>query len=114
MLHTLLPPGTWQKIKIAGLVRNLKVHRRWQPLTLHRQRANRRLDRARRAEGVPVVALGTAHRSSVGAIAQHLLDGHRLGGVVERRRAAVGVDVPDLVGRNVRVLQREPHRSRGL
>src|SRR6267378_7218917 len=46
VLHSLLPPGSRQKVKIAGFVRNLKVHGRRQPLTLDRQRAYRRLYRA--------------------------------------------------------------------
>src|ERR1700681_163618 len=87
VLHALLPPGSWQKVKIAGLVRNLKVDGRWEPFALDRERADGRLDRSRCAECVAVVALGATHGNPVRPIAQHLLDRHRLGRVVERRRA---------------------------
>src|SRR6478672_2885809 len=98
VLDTLLPPGARQKIKIAGLVRNLKVDRRRQPLTLYCQSADCGFNRARCAQCVTVVSLGAAHRNAIRAIAEHLLDRHGLRRVVERSRAAVRVDVVDLVG----------------
>src|SRR5438105_15833840 len=105
VLDALLPPGTRQKIKIAGFVRNLKVYGGRQPFVLHRQRTNRRLDGAGCAEGMSVVALGPTHRNSVGAITQHLLDRHRFRRIVERSGAAMRVDVTDFVGCDVRILQ---------
>src|SRR6266852_4031647 len=91
VLHAFLPPGSWQKVKIAGLVRNLKVDGGWQPFPLDRERADGRLDRPRCSERVAVVTLGATHRNPVGTIAQYLFDRHRLGRVVERRRASMGV-----------------------
>src|ERR1700716_2810187 len=114
VLHAFLPPGSWQKVKIAGLVRNLKVDRRWQPFPLDRERANGRFDRSGCAECVAVIPLSSTHRNPVRAIAQHLLDRHCLGRVVERSRAPVGVDVVDLARGHVRVIERQPHRSRRL
>src|SRR5450756_146911 len=98
VLHAFLPPGSRQKVKIASPVRNLKVDGRRQPFALDCKRAYRSLDRPGCAECVAVVALGSTHRNLVRAIAQHLLDRHRLGRVVEQRRASVGVDVTDLAG----------------
>src|SRR3954469_16242451 len=72
VLHPLLPPRSRQKVKIAGLVRNLEVYGRRQPFLFQRQRADRGLDRARSAEGVAVVTLRSAHRNLVRAIAEHL------------------------------------------
>src|SRR5436309_15489842 len=69
MLHALCPPRARQKIKIAGVVRNLEVHGRRQPLMLHHERADSSLDRAGRAERVSVVALGSAHGDGVRVIA---------------------------------------------
>src|ERR1700694_827091 len=97
VLDTLLPPRTRQKIKIARLVRNLKVDGGRQPLLLERERADGRLDRSGRAESVSVITLGPAHGDFIRAIAHHFLDRHRFRAVVERRRAAVRVDVADLV-----------------
>src|SRR5205085_3448026 len=114
VLHSLLPPCSRQKIKIAGFVRNLKVDGRRQPFALYRQRANRSLDRAGRAKCVSVVALRPAQRNFVGAVTEHLFDRQRLGRVVERGRAAVSVDVIDLVSGDLGILEREPHRARRL
>src|SRR5690349_1702460 len=114
VLNSLLPPCSRQKIKIAGFVRNLKVNCRRQPFTVDCERANRRLDRAGSAECVAVVTLRPAEGNFIGAISQHLLDRQRLSAVVERRRAPVSVHVVDLVGRHFRVLERQPHRARGL
>src|SRR3954465_5977701 len=114
VLHPLLPPGSRQKVKIAGLVRNLKIDRGRQPLLIKGERADRGLDRTRRAERVSVIALGSAQWDLIRAVAEYLLDRGRPGGVVERRRAAVGVDVLDLVWRDVGVRQRQSHRPRRL
>src|SRR5205823_11580810 len=44
VLDAFRPPRLRQKVKITGLVRNLKIDGRWEPLLLQRQRANRGLD----------------------------------------------------------------------
>src|SRR6266516_342688 len=111
MLDAFRPPRLRQKVKITGLVRNLKIDGRWEPLLLQRQRAYRCLDSARCAERVTVVPFCTAHRNAVRAVAQHLLDRHRLGRVVERRRASASVYVADLASTDIGVFQSEPHRS---
>src|SRR5712671_809277 len=114
VLHAFLPPGSRQKVKITRLVRNLKVDGGRQPFPLDCERAYRRLDRSRGPKRVSVVAFGSAHRNSVCAVAQYLLDRERLRRVVERRRAAMRIDVTDLARRNVRIVEGEPHRSRCL
>src|SRR5205807_4774957 len=98
-----------QAIQVAGGVGALEVDGGWEPATVHRQGADRRLDGAARAEGVPVVPLGAADAEAVGMRAEHLLDGGSLGRVVERRGGAVRVDVPDLGRRDVCV--REDRKS---
>src|SRR5688572_9274643 len=93
VLHSLCPARSRQKVKITGCVRNLKVDRRWKPFALECKSADRCLDRSRRSERVTVVALGPADGHAVGALSHHRLDGHRLGRVVERSRAAVRIHV---------------------
>src|SRR6267143_2385247 len=73
VLDTLLPPRTRQKIKIAGLVRNLKIDCGRKPLLLQCERADGCLDRAGRAKSMTVVALGPAHRDFVRVISHHFL-----------------------------------------
>src|SRR5215210_3855849 len=85
-----------QKVKIARIIGNGEVHGRWKPFLLHRQRANCRLDRARRAERMAVISLCAAHRQTVRVVAEHVLDRERFSWIVERSGAAVGVDVIDL------------------
>src|SRR5205807_9179305 len=55
-----------QAIQVAGGVGALEVDGGWEPATVHRQGADRRLDGAARAEGVPVVTLGAADAETVG------------------------------------------------
>src|SRR5256714_6965542 len=114
VLHSLFPPSSRQKIKIAGFIRNLKVDRGRQPLALDRQRANRRLDRARCAKSVAVVSLRSTQRNPVRTITEHLLDRHSFSGIIERRRAPVRIHVVDFAGGHFRVLERESHRPRRL
>src|SRR6202011_855197 len=83
VLNALLPPRTRQKIKIARVVRNLKIDCGREPLLLERERADGCLDRSGRAESMAVVTLGPAHRDSIRAIAHHFLDRHCFGRVVE-------------------------------
>src|SRR3954462_3037670 len=96
VLHALCPPRARQKIKIAGVVRNLKIDGRRQPLVLHRQRADSSLDRAGGAERVPVVALRSAYGDGVRVITHDFLDRRRLRSVIERGRAPVRIDVTNL------------------
>ena len=61
-----------------------------------------------------VIPLRAAHLKLLGVIAEHLTDRGRLDRIVERRGAAVRVDVRDVARRHVTVGEREPHRARGL
>src|SRR5882724_5721430 len=90
-------------VEVAGRVRGLQIHGGRQPAMPEGQRANGGLDRAARSQRVAVIALGAAQGQPVGVIPEYLLDGRRLGRIVERSRRAVGVDVPDLVRLKVRV-----------
>src|SRR5213594_2630497 len=92
------PSVAWEAVEIARGVGALEVDGRRQPAMLHGEGADRRLDRAARAEGMAVVALRAAHRQTIGVVAEHLFDGRGLSRVVERGRGAVGVDVADLAG----------------
>src|SRR2546425_8308021 len=92
---------TAQAVQVARGIRVLEIDRGRKPAPLHRERADRRLDRAARAERVAVVALRAADAEPVGVVAEDLFDRPSLGGVVERRRRPVGVDVADLGGRDV-------------
>src|SRR3989440_553917 len=99
-----------QAIQVAGGGGALEVESGREPAALDRQGADRRLDGTAGAEGVPVVTLGTADAEAGGVRAEHLLDGGGLGRVVERRGRPVRVDVADVVRRDVRIGEREPHR----
>ena len=46
-------------------------------------------------------------------VAEHLAHGVRLGGVVERGRGAVGVDLHDVAGVEAGVVERQPHAHGG-
>src|SRR5947207_6244431 len=87
-------PLAAEAVEIASGGGPLEIDRGGEPAPLHGQSADRRLDRAARAERVAVVALGAADAQPVRVVAEYLLDRQRLGRVVERRRRAVRVDVP--------------------
>src|SRR3989475_13024119 len=61
-----------QAVQVAGRVGTLEVDGRGEPAPLHGERANRRLDRAARAERVAVVALGAADAEPVGVLPEDL------------------------------------------
>ena len=58
-----------------------------------------------------VVTLRSAHWNLFGALAHDLFDRHRLGTVVQLRRAGVSVHIVDLLRRHVRVCERVAHRT---
>ena len=95
-LTTSMPTSTTLVFAVGGI-------RRWCIDSKHRGR----LERAGRAEGVAGDALGRGHRRS--GLAEHGDHRVRLGGVVERRRRAVGVDLPDVARLETGVVEREPH-----
>src|SRR6195256_468593 len=99
-----------QAVQVAGGIGTLEIDPGGKPAPLHRERADRRLDRAARAERVAIVALRAAHAEPVGMVAEDELDRPSLGGVVERRGRPVGVDVADLDGRYAGVGKGEVHR----
>src|SRR2546425_448031 len=70
-----------EAVQVAGGIGALEVNRRGQPAPLHRQCADRRLDRPARAQGVSIVALGAADAQPVGVRAEHLLQRLRFRGV---------------------------------
>src|SRR3989442_15386194 len=92
------PPLAREATEGARGVGALEIEGGREPAPLDRERADARLNRAARAQRVAVIPLGAAHEEAVGVLREHLLDGGGLGGVVERGRGAVGVDVAD-VGR---------------
>ena len=68
-----------------------------------------RLDRAGRAEAVAHHRLRRRDRELVGVVAEDVLDRLRLGGVAERRRRAVRVDVADALRLDAGALERRAH-----
>ena len=98
-------------IEIARRIGILIIDGRRNPLPIQRKCAKRRFDRAGRAERMRVIALGSAHGNALRVIAEHLFDRRRFRAVVELRRAGVGVDVIDLLRRQLRVGQRFAHRA---
>jgi len=58
-----------------------------------------------------VVPFRSAHRNLFGVLAQNLFDRHRLGAVVQLRRARVRIHVIDLLRRNFRIGERVAHRT---
>src|SRR5438128_1240830 len=108
------PPLAREAIEVARGVGALEIDGGREPAPLDRERADPRLDRAARAQRVAVIPLGAAHAEAVGVLREHLLDGGGLGGVVERGRGAVGVDVADVGRVDVSAGGREPHGRRRL
>src|SRR5581483_9742445 len=109
MFDALISSHRRDVIEIALAVRLLEIDRRWQPLVGETQAANRGLNGARGAQGMAVVALGPADRHLVGPVAEYLLDRDGLRRVVERRRAAMRVDVADLARLQRGIAKREPY-----
>src|SRR2546421_9245232 len=72
-------------VQVARGIGTLEIDRGGKPAPLHRERADRHLDRAARAERVAVVALCAADAEPVGVVAEDLFDRLSLRGVVERR-----------------------------
>src|SRR6478672_10925886 len=101
-------------IEVARLVRRLEVHRWRNPAVAQRERTDGRFDRSRRAERVSVVALRAAYRHPVRVVPEHAFDCQRLRGIVERRRAAVRVDIRDLARRDCGIRERQCYGSRRL
>ena len=91
-----------------------EVDRRRRPAIADGQRADRRLDRARRPERVAVQRLRAADRDRRRALAEGRRDRPRLGDVADRRRRGVGVDVVDLVGVDAGVVERDRRGPRRL
>ena len=85
-----------------GRIGDLVVDRRRNDAGAHGLHREHRLDRARRGERVADHRLVRADRHAAQALAEHLLERHRLHLVVLRRAGAVGVDVLDLVRRRCR------------
>src|SRR5437879_3816866 len=108
------PPLVGEAVEVAGGIGALEVDGGRQPAPLDRERADPRLDRAARAQRVAVIPLGAAHREAVGVLREHLLDGGGLGGVVERGRGAVRVDVAHRGRLDVPVGECEAHGARRL
>ncbi len=77
------------------------------------QGADDGLQRPGGPHGVADHGLGRADRHLIGVLAEDLLDGHGLGGVVEGGAGAVGVDVVHLLGRNARIGQGLTHGQDG-
>ncbi len=75
-----------------------QVDRGRRPAVADGQRADRRLDGARRPERVAVERLRAADRHGRGAVPERQRDRPRLGDVADRRRRGVRVDVVDLAG----------------
>ena len=63
---------------------------------------------------MPVHGLGAADWYAIRGFAEHLLDCHRLGLVVQRSGGGVGVDVVYLGGAEPRLGQRLAHGAYGL
>ena len=109
-------PPAWRRPRAAppattSTSRSL-AGRSWFAVGRHRARGDgqqrcHRLDRAGGTDEVAGHALGGGDRDGAGA--EHLGDGGRLGGVVERRRGAVGVDVADVGRREAGVGEGQLH-----
>src|SRR3954463_13909317 len=97
--------------EIAGGVRRIEVHGWRNPAATAGEGTDGGLDGTARAEGGAEVALGAAERQPVGMVAEDLLDGPGLCGIVQRGGGAVRVDVADLVGGDPTFRQRVAHRA---
>ncbi len=92
-----------------------EVRRRRHPAVADRERADRRLDRARRAERVAVQRLRAAHRHARRDVrAQRQRDRACLRDVAERRRRRVGADEVDRLRLDRGVGHGDRRRPRGL
>src|SRR5205085_12576928 len=98
-------------VEIAVLVGAVEIDRRREPPALQRERGNGGLECAGGAERVAVVALGAAHLKLGCVVAAYLLQREGLGRIVERRRAAVRVDVGNVGRRDVAVCECTTYRA---
>src|SRR5438874_3466375 len=114
VLHALLASDVRDVVEIASVAGIVEVERGGKPLPLEGERGDRYFECAGRPQRMSVVPLRAAHLELLGVIAEHLADRGRFHRVVQRRGAAVGVDVGDVARRDVTVREREPHRARGL
>ncbi len=99
-------------VQVALRVGELLVDRRRDDLVADGQGADNGLDRAGSRGEVAGHRLGGANGDAVSALAEDLLDGGRLGLVVEGCRSAVGVDVVEVVDGQAGVLEAARHRQR--
>src|SRR6185312_15832182 len=114
VLHPVGMPCPRDVVKIARRIALCKVHGWRQPFAVYGEGADRGLYRSRCTQRMAVISLRSASLHGRGRFAEDLLDRHCLGWIVERRRAAVRIDVSDLGWRHLRVAQRHPHRASGL
>src|SRR5579864_3590050 len=93
-------------VEVALRVGLVQVDRRRYELVTNGQNRDDRLDRAGRAEQVPVHRLRRRHRDGAGLRPESGFHRTGFGGVVHLRRRAVGVDVVDLVWLTAGALER--------
>ena len=99
----------WHDVEIAGRIGILVIDRRRDPLSIQRERTKCGLDRAGRTERVRIITFRPTYRDVFGMRAEYLFDVRRFRAVVQLCRAGVGVDVIDLLRRDVRVRKRVAH-----
>ena len=91
-----------QQPKVDRRIRHLQVAGARQHLAIEAMRGDGGLERARRAERVPVQALRARHGKPVGRRAEGGADRMRLGRLVQRRAGPVGIQVADALRRECR------------
>src|SRR5688572_30042919 len=113
-VHAFLPTNLRDVIEIAPVAGFVQVQGRRQPAPIERQRRDRDLERAGRAQRVAVVPLGAADLQVFRVVAEHLADGGGFRGIVEWRRAAVRVHIAHVRRVDVPIAERESHGARCL
>src|SRR5438132_4086911 len=71
VLHTLLASDVRDVVEVASITGIVEVERGWEPLPFERERGDRDLERAGRAQRVSVISLRAAHLELLGMLAEH-------------------------------------------